>query len=305
MGHFGTFVKSFMNFSCCIPVIVLGCIFSSSATTFDLKTRLFDSVFAARSFAALASPFNLTFCASAIRIALWLPRNSIPKPTTKIAKDNVSTGRSHLTFVGAVAFPLRRSIHLTTNSVPSPTTPTMTIMNPNSETNSQNLSQDESRAVMREFYCKRTNQCKWRFLGFLLFNLIPAFVCPATSSRSRQWLKSTTSWRAEEILLRNPWWHRLEDCWILFHFAFTPKQCASAPLAGFRLICYIFGMSTVAEIESAIEKLPAEEQQRLREWFGRRDKPHAPVLQKLRALAGAGRNLPADLAANHDRRFGS
>ena len=59
-------------------------------------------------------------------------------------------------------------------------------------------------------------------------------------------------------------------------------------------------MSTVSEIESAIEKLPAEEQQRLREWFGRRDKPHAPVLQKLRALAGAGRNLPADLAANHD-----
>jgi hypothetical protein len=59
-------------------------------------------------------------------------------------------------------------------------------------------------------------------------------------------------------------------------------------------------MSTVAEIESAIEKLPADEQQRLREWFGRRDKPHTPVLQKLRALAGTGHNLPADLAANHD-----
>lgn len=59
-------------------------------------------------------------------------------------------------------------------------------------------------------------------------------------------------------------------------------------------------MSTVAEIESAIEKLPAEEQQRLREWFGKRDKSRAPVLQKLRSLAGAGRNLPADLATNHD-----
>jgi hypothetical protein len=59
-------------------------------------------------------------------------------------------------------------------------------------------------------------------------------------------------------------------------------------------------MSTVAEIESAIEKLPADEQQRLREWFGKRDKSHAPVLQKLRSLAGAARNLPADLATNHD-----
>lgn len=59
-------------------------------------------------------------------------------------------------------------------------------------------------------------------------------------------------------------------------------------------------MSTVAEIKSAIEKLPAGEQRQLREWLGKRDKPDAPVLQKLRALAGAGRNLPADLAANHD-----
>jgi hypothetical protein len=59
-------------------------------------------------------------------------------------------------------------------------------------------------------------------------------------------------------------------------------------------------MSTVAEIESAIEKLPADEQQRLREWFGRRGKSHVPVLQKLRSLAGTAQNLPGDLATNHD-----
>ena len=59
-------------------------------------------------------------------------------------------------------------------------------------------------------------------------------------------------------------------------------------------------MSTVAEIEAAIEKLPPTEQERLREWFGQRGKSQTPVLQKLRSLAGAARNLPADLATNHD-----
>lgn len=60
------------------------------------------------------------------------------------------------------------------------------------------------------------------------------------------------------------------------------------------------GMSTVAEIEAAIEKLPTNEQQQLREWLGRREQPRASVLQKLRALAGTAKNLPADLAAHHD-----
>jgi len=59
-------------------------------------------------------------------------------------------------------------------------------------------------------------------------------------------------------------------------------------------------MSTVAEIEAAIERLPTNEQQQLREWLGRREQPRASVLQKLRALAGTAKNLPADLAAHHD-----
>ena len=59
-------------------------------------------------------------------------------------------------------------------------------------------------------------------------------------------------------------------------------------------------MSTVAEIESAIEKLSPPEQQALREWWLARDRAREPVLQKLRSLAGAAKNLPVDLAANHD-----
>lgn len=59
-------------------------------------------------------------------------------------------------------------------------------------------------------------------------------------------------------------------------------------------------MSTVVEIESAIAKLSPPDQQKLRERLFVRDAARQPVLQKLRALAGAAKNLPADLAANHD-----
>ena len=59
-------------------------------------------------------------------------------------------------------------------------------------------------------------------------------------------------------------------------------------------------MSTVTEIESAIEKLSPVDQQRVRDWMLTRDRAQKPVLEKLRALAGKGRNLPPDLAANHD-----
>jgi hypothetical protein len=59
-------------------------------------------------------------------------------------------------------------------------------------------------------------------------------------------------------------------------------------------------MSTVAEIESAIEKLSSQDQEKLRDWLIKRESARRPVFQKLRLLAGTGRNLPADLAANHD-----
>ncbi len=59
-------------------------------------------------------------------------------------------------------------------------------------------------------------------------------------------------------------------------------------------------MSTVMEIESAIERLSPQEQQQLRDWLLNRAQAQQPVMQKLRSLAGKGRNLPNDLAANHD-----
>lgn len=59
-------------------------------------------------------------------------------------------------------------------------------------------------------------------------------------------------------------------------------------------------MSTVSEIESAIEKLSPQDQLRLQDWLQSRTTAQPTVLQKLRSLAGKGRNLPADLAANHD-----
>ncbi len=52
-------------------------------------------------------------------------------------------------------------------------------------------------------------------------------------------------------------------------------------------------MSTVAEIEAAIEKLPAEEQRRLREWINRCDLSVPPARPK----------TGSELAASHSSRF--
>jgi hypothetical protein len=57
-------------------------------------------------------------------------------------------------------------------------------------------------------------------------------------------------------------------------------------------------VSTVAEIERAIKKLTPEEKQRLRAWF--LNEPGQSPWQELRSLAGAAKNLPSDMAANHD-----
>jgi hypothetical protein len=62
-------------------------------------------------------------------------------------------------------------------------------------------------------------------------------------------------------------------------------------------------MSTVAEIEAAIEKLSPEERQQLRERLlknGESQSPHVPIGKKLLALAGSVKGLPEDFAANHD-----
>ncbi len=61
-------------------------------------------------------------------------------------------------------------------------------------------------------------------------------------------------------------------------------------------------MSTVAEIEAAIEQLPPHEKRQLRERILKRDQTqsHLPIGKKLLALAGKAKGLPSDFAANHD-----
>jgi hypothetical protein len=61
-------------------------------------------------------------------------------------------------------------------------------------------------------------------------------------------------------------------------------------------------MSTVAEIEAAIEQLPPQEQRQLRERLLKRAKPQPPlpIGKKLLALSGTIKDWPSDFAANHD-----
>jgi hypothetical protein len=59
-------------------------------------------------------------------------------------------------------------------------------------------------------------------------------------------------------------------------------------------------MSTVAEIESEIEKLSLADQMKIRTWILKKARPQVPVMEKLRRLARTAPNLPTDLALNHD-----
>ena len=62
-------------------------------------------------------------------------------------------------------------------------------------------------------------------------------------------------------------------------------------------------MSTVTEIEAAIEQLPPQEQRQLRERLLKRELAQPSNLsigKKLLTLAGKAKGLPSDFAANHD-----
>jgi hypothetical protein len=58
-------------------------------------------------------------------------------------------------------------------------------------------------------------------------------------------------------------------------------------------------MSSVAEIEAAIEQLPPQEQRQLRERILKEEK-QLSIWDKLQSLAGKAKGLPPDMAANHD-----
>jgi len=61
-------------------------------------------------------------------------------------------------------------------------------------------------------------------------------------------------------------------------------------------------VSSVAEIEAAIEQLPPKEKRQLRERLLKRAKPQPslPIGKKLLALSGTIKDWPSDFAANHD-----
>jgi hypothetical protein len=78
------------------------------------------------------------------------------------------------------------------------------------------------------------------------------------------------------------------------------RRRTMCPLVNRQRDAYLRIMSTVKEIEAAIQKLSPEEQRELRDWLLECAAPETPVLAELRALAGTGWNLPPDLAENHD-----
>ncbi len=58
-------------------------------------------------------------------------------------------------------------------------------------------------------------------------------------------------------------------------------------------------MSTVAEIEAAIEQLPPQEQRQLRERILGREKQPS-IWNELSKLSGTIKDWPSDFAANHE-----
>jgi hypothetical protein len=99
-----------------------------------------------------ASASNWEFIESAIRIALTLPQNSTAKATTSTTQKAAPI-TSKQNFFRSYSF---RRNNLMKISTPSPATPTQTKINPHNPTDSQNLSEDESRAVMRGFYKRQS-----------------------------------------------------------------------------------------------------------------------------------------------------
>jgi hypothetical protein len=63
---------------------------------------------------------------------------------------------------------------------------------------------------------------------------------------------------------------------------------------------YFTRMSTVTEIEAAIEQLPPQEQRQLRERLLKRKQAQPSVWETLHSFAGKAKGLPPDMAANHD-----
>jgi hypothetical protein len=59
-------------------------------------------------------------------------------------------------------------------------------------------------------------------------------------------------------------------------------------------------MNTVAEIESAIERLSSNDQNQIRKWLLDRPAAKPSIFEQLKTIAATAGDLPEDLATNHD-----
>ena len=196
--HEPTIIRTFVPENCLsldpgpATSIVLGTIFLSSANIFDLKikvldsrTRLFESVIAARSIAAPAicvveSSFavNLRFSRPVISVTRIWPHVSSAKPITKINQPKWSNLCAHLGMCGSGSmvqmtesrFRLNQQSAQINASAPSITTPIMTSTNPTTESADQRLS-DEASAGLIERSCRIQKIVGYGTLATLLLSV--------------------------------------------------------------------------------------------------------------------------------------
>jgi len=152
--------------------MVLGCSLSSSATTFDLNTRLSATSCAfvipicaastvdleAMSVVESSCAVSLRFSRSVISVTRMWPHVSSARPTTKINQPTWSNLCAHLGICGSgSSFQINDGRFLCNQervqinaSAPSIITPTMTNTNPSSESADQRFSDEASAALIQK-----------------------------------------------------------------------------------------------------------------------------------------------------------
>ena len=179
---FCDFSESFMKFSRCSWVIVLGLNLSSSATTFDLRTRFAassalaaSSLVDARSFACPADfiappscPVSWMITRSLTLDSFEWPHHSTKRPTSKIDHPIWSSLCTNLFLSLGFGVTQNRLMNLwnsqTMASGPSTATPMITSQIPAQDTHDQKLSSEASIALMEKL-------AKRRRIGFYVTTL--------------------------------------------------------------------------------------------------------------------------------------
>jgi hypothetical protein len=134
----------------------------------DSREAVFSRASAASLFNRAASSVSLAFSESERSVTLCVPLNSIAKPTTSI-NQQIPEKISHECSCFLKLF-LKNNLAII--SAPSPATPIKTILKPHSATDSQNLSDAESREVMRGIYQRRERLNFWTAVALAALAII-------------------------------------------------------------------------------------------------------------------------------------